>query len=89
MPRAASAAGFALVIRPAELTQEQARRHVARDGFAQAFGLLRALAFGAVQGFEFLFLLFELLDHGLHGSGHERRGIVAARGLRGRTCWRF
>ncbi len=58
--------------------QQQAGGHVARDRFAHALGLLRALALGAVQGFEFLFLFLELFDDGLHGRRHERRGVVAA-----------
>ncbi len=40
------------------IDEQQAGGHVARDRFAHALGLLRALAFGAVQGFEFFFLFF-------------------------------
>ena len=59
--------------------EQQASGHVARHGFAHAFGLLRAFTFGAVQGFELFFLLFQFFDDGLHRGGHERGGVVAAR----------
>ena len=54
-PRAASAAGLALVIRPAEFTSSKPGGHVARDGFAQALGLLRALAFARDAALRALF----------------------------------
>jgi hypothetical protein len=67
------------------IDEQQAGRHVTRNGFAHALGLLRAFAFGAVQGFQFFFLLLEFLDDRLHRCGHERGGVVATRRLCGKA----
>src|SRR5258708_5349589 len=69
---------------PRRFSPHQPRRHVPRHFLAQTLRLFRPLFFDAMQPFQFLFLLAQLLNHPLHRRRHERRRI-----LRPRTAARF
>src|SRR5712675_1242240 len=67
---------------PGGIDHQQARRHIARDFFAEALGMSGALLFDAVQPLQLLLLIAELLDNPLHGRGHERGRVLCAGRLR-------
>src|SRR5712675_2442211 len=67
---------------PGGIDHQQARRHIARDFFAEALGMSGALLFDAVQPLQLLLLIAELLDNPLHRRGHERGRVLCAGRLR-------
>src|SRR5712671_2019586 len=54
---------------PGGINDQQARRHITRDFFAETLGMSGALLFDAVQPLQLLLLIAELLDYPLHGRG--------------------
>ena len=78
-PRAASAAGLALVIRPAELISSSPAGMLRVTASLSLSVCCGALAIAALQRRQFLFLLAEFLNHGLHRGGHESGGIIDGR----------